>query len=54
MDIKERTGVILEKIQEIAEVAGTAADHKERIVNLEENYAMLMECILEMSEIIYA
>ena len=54
MDIRERTNAILEKIQEVAEVAETAADHKERIINLEENYAMLMECILEMSEIIYA
>jgi hypothetical protein len=54
MDIKERTNVILEKIQEVAEVAGTAADHQERISNLEESCAMLMECILEMSEIIYA
>lgn len=54
MDIKERTSTILEKIQEIASVAGEAADHKECIVALEENYAMLMECILEMSEIVYA
>lgn len=54
MDIKERTSAILEKIQEVASAAGEAADHKERIVALEENYAILMECILEMSEIIYA
>lgn len=50
MDIKERTGAILDKIMEIA----SAADNEDRIVTLEENYAMLMECILEMSEIIYA
>lgn len=54
MDIKERTSVILEKIQEVASMAGEAVDHKERIVALEENYVMLIECILEMSEIIYA
>lgn len=54
MDIKERTSAVLDKIMEIASVADEAADHKERIVTLEENYMMLMECILEMSEIIYA
>lgn len=54
MDIKERTGAILEKIQEVATAAAEATDHKERIGTLEENYAMLLECILEMSEIVYA
>ena len=53
MDIKERTGAILEKIQEVATAAAEATDHKERINTLEENYEMLMECVLEMSQIVY-
>lgn len=54
MDIKERTSAILDKIMEVASAADSAAENQERIVTLEENYMMLMECILEMSEIIYA
>jgi hypothetical protein len=54
MDIKERTSAILDKIMEVASAADSAAANEERIVTLEENYTMLMECILEMSEIIYA
>lgn len=54
MNINERTSAILDKIMEVASVADDAAENKERIVTLEENYMMLMECILEMSEIIYA
>ena len=50
MTIEERTSAILDKIMEVA----NAADNEERIVMLEENYTMLMECILEMSEIVYA
>lgn len=50
MTIEERTSAILDKIMEVA----SAADNEDRIVMLEENYTMLMECILEMSEIIYA
>ncbi len=50
MTIEERTSAILDKIMEVA----NAADNEERIVMLEENYTMLMECILEMSEVIYA
>ena len=54
MNINERTSAILDKIMEVASAADSAADNKERIVALEENYTMLMECILEMSEIVYA
>ena len=54
MDIKERTSAILDKIMEVASAADSAEENKERIATLEENYMMLMECILEMSEIIYA
>ena len=54
MNINERTSAILDKIMEVASAADSAADNKERIVVLEENYMMLMECILEMSEIVYA
>ena len=54
MDIKERTSAILDKIMEVASAADSATDNTERIGTLEENYAMLLECILEMSEIIYA
>lgn len=54
MDIKERTSAILEKIQEVVSAADSVVANEERIMTLEENYAMLMECILEMSEIIYA
>lgn len=54
MNINERTNVILDKIMEVASAAGAAEENKERIATLEENYTMLMECILEMSEIIYA
>lgn len=54
MTVEERTSAILEKIMNIASTADSAEDNKERIVTLEENYAVLMECILEMSEIVYA
>lgn len=54
MNIEERTSAILDKIMNIASAADSAEDNKERIATLEENYAMLMECILEMSEIVYA
>ena len=50
MTIEERTNAILDKIMKVA----SAADNEDRIVTLEENYAVLMECILEMSEIVYA
>ena len=53
MDIKERTSAILEKIQEVASAAAEASDHKERIDMLEANYEILMECVLEMSQIVY-
>lgn len=54
MSIKERTTAILDKIMEVASAAGSAEENQERIATLEENYAMLMECVLEMSEIVYA
>ena len=54
MDIKERTSAILDKIMEVASMADSAEDNKERIESLEADVAMLMECILEMSEVIYA
>lgn len=54
MTIEERTSAILDKIMKVVSAADSAADNKERIVTLEENYAVLMECILEMSEIVYA
>lgn len=54
MDIKERTSAILDKIMEVASAADSATVNEERIATLEENYMMLMECILEMSEIVYA
>lgn len=45
--IEERTDAVLEKIDGMKVT-------EERIVALEENDTMLMECILEMSEIVYA
>lgn len=54
MTINERTSAILDKIMEVASAANNAAANEDRIVMLEENYAILMECILEMSEIVYA
>ena len=54
MNINERTNAILDKIMEVASVAESATDNKERIATLEENYMMLMECVLEMSEVVYA
>ena len=54
MTINERTSAILDKIMEVASAAGDTAENKDRIATLEENYTMLMECILEMSEIVYA
>lgn len=53
-NINERTSAILDKIMEVASAADSAADNKERIATLEDNYMMLMECVLEMSEIVYA
>jgi len=47
MSIEERTNAVLEKIESMKIT-------EERIVALEENDTMLMECILEMSEIVYA
>lgn len=54
MTIEERTSAILNKIMSVASAADSAKNNQERIVTLEENYAVLMECILEMSEIVYA
>lgn len=54
MTIEERTSAILEKIEKVASAADNAAENENRIVMLEENYEVLMECILEMSEIVYA
>lgn len=45
--IEERKKAILERIEE-------ENDQEARIAALEEQNAMLMECILEMSEIVYA
>ena len=47
MSIEERTNAVLAKIDSMKVT-------EERITNLEETDAMLMECILEMSEIVYA
>lgn len=50
MTIEERKNVLLAKISEMQ----SSAIDEERIVTLEENYEMLAQCILEMSEIVYA
>ena len=47
MTIEERKKAILDRIAE-------EAKQEERITALEESNTMLMECILEMSEIVYA
>lgn len=54
MTIKERTSAILDKIMSIASAADTATENAERITALEENNAILTECVLELSEIVYA
>ena len=45
---------MLELTQKLYEEMNASAIKEERIVALEEENAMLMECVLEMSEIIYA
>ena len=50
MTIEERKNAIIEKIAEQKAVEA----YEERIAALEESDAMLMECVLEMSEIVYA
>ena len=44
----------LETVQKLYEEMKASAVKEERIVALEEENALLMECILEMSEIVYA
>ena len=45
---------ILEATQKLYEEVNASAIKEERIAALEEENAMLLECVLEMSEIIYA
>jgi hypothetical protein len=45
---------LLEAAQKLYEEMNASAIKEERIAALEEENAMLMECILEMSEIVYA
>lgn len=50
MTIEERKNTILAKISEMQ----SSVIDEERITALEENYEILTQCILEMSEIVYA